>query len=107
MPASPESNGNKAGSSAVAARPARGSSRRQSVRRPVQQTFEFRTRGGRRAGAGRKPKGARAGVSHGRRPELTRRRPVHVTLRLVNGLPSLRQTTLARLLFEAFSVART
>jgi REP element-mobilizing transposase RayT len=46
--------------------------------------------GGRRAGAGAKPKGERAGVSHRQRAELAPWRPVHVTLELTRGLPSLR-----------------
>jgi hypothetical protein len=44
-----------------------------------QRAFAFRTRGGKRAGAGRKPNGPRAGVSHLRRPALSHRFPVHVT----------------------------
>ena len=55
-----------------------------------QQAFEFRTWGGRRARAGRRPNGGRAGVSHLRRPALSHHHPVHVTLRVQSGLPSLR-----------------
>ena len=55
-----------------------------------QQAFEFRTWGGRRARAGRRPNGERAGVSHLRRPALSHHHPVHVTLRVQSGLPSLR-----------------
>src|SRR5688572_31935402 len=55
-----------------------------------QQEFGFVNRGGKRRGAGRKPKGERAGVSHARRPELRERYPVLVTMRLCKGLPSLR-----------------
>jgi len=50
----------------------------------------FRSWGGRRRGAGRKPNGPRAGVSHLSRPNLAARFPVHVTLRLRDGIPSLR-----------------
>ena len=47
--------------------------------------------GGRREGAGRKPKnGVRAGVPHARRAAQTPDVPVHVTFRLVDGLPPLR-----------------
>ncbi|HEU4580393.1 MAG TPA: transposase [Polyangiaceae bacterium] len=55
-----------------------------------QLAFRFRTWGGARKGAGRPPKGAAAGVSHLRRPALSRHHPVHVTLRIVAGVPSLR-----------------
>jgi hypothetical protein len=50
--------------------------------------------GGVRAGAGRPPKGKSAGVSHLRRPSLSPRHPLHVTLRLTSGVPSLRQQAL-------------
>ena len=42
--------------------------------------------GGRRAGAGRKPKGEKAGVSHRERAALAMRFPVHVTVKLRQGL---------------------
>ncbi len=50
------------------------------------------TRGGRRSGAGRKPKGLRAGVPHLVRPYHEAAHPAHVTLRAVAGLPSFRAT---------------
>ena len=52
--------------------------------------FDFTNWGGKRRGAGRKPKGERAGVSHAKRPRLCARHPVLVTMRLRAGLPSLR-----------------
>jgi REP element-mobilizing transposase RayT len=61
------------------------------MRHTRQRTFDFPYAwGGRRHGAGRKPKGARAGVSHKTRPALAARFPAHVTLRVRAGLPSLR-----------------
>lgn len=62
-----------------------------------------RTHGGRRPGAGRKPKGARAGVSHHGRPELTRRAPVHVTLRLLPHVWNLRSQRSLRVVEAALS----
>jgi len=59
-------------------------------RRARQTTFTFRSWGGKRRGAGRKPQGAKAGVPHRPRPALASRFPVHVTLRVRKGLPSLR-----------------
>ena len=56
-----------------------------------QLAFGFRTWGGARKGAGRPPKRNVAGVSHLRRPALSRLHPTHVTLRIVAGLPSLRR----------------
>src|SRR6476620_45410 len=56
-----------------------------------QQLFKFRTWGGRRAGAGRKPKGKTAGVAHAPRPVFARTLPVHVTLRFKKGVWNLRR----------------
>jgi putative transposase len=52
--------------------------------------FQFRTWGGKRKGAGRKPLGAKAGVPHRPRPELSRRMPLHVTLRMAPHVYNLR-----------------
>src|SRR5688500_13311227 len=46
--------------------------------------------GGSRKGAGRKPNGARPLVSRKARPVLNGRNPVHATLRVLPGIPSLR-----------------
>jgi REP element-mobilizing transposase RayT len=46
--------------------------------------------GGRRKGAGPKPRGERPGVSHRARAPLAARFPVEVTMRVKPGLPSLR-----------------
>lgn len=53
--------------------------------------FRFRTRGGARARAGRKPKGAQVGVPHRRRPAHAKCHPLHVTLRVRRGLAALRE----------------
>jgi REP element-mobilizing transposase RayT len=50
----------------------------------------FRTHGGKRRGAGRKPKGKRQGVPHVARPEHDPRHPVHVTIRVVGNVEGLR-----------------
>ena len=50
------------------------------------------TWGGKRPGAGRKPKGKRAGVSHQSRPDVPgpNRGAQHCVVKVVQGLPSLR-----------------
>lgn len=54
--------------------------------------------GGRREGAGRKPaEGRRRRVAHVTRPELGKRTPVHVTMRLLAGRPSLRAQVIRRM----------
>ena len=51
--------------------------------------FKFRTWGGKREGAGRKPKGAKAGVPHVRRG-FVGKAPVHVTVRMLPHVWNLR-----------------
>ncbi|MFH0944051.1 MAG: transposase [Planctomycetota bacterium] len=67
-----------------------------------QMVMGFMRRGGARKGAGRKPTGEKAGVSHKEREVLAARFPVHVTLRLSKGLPRLRNKGAYGVLREAF-----
>ena len=73
--------------------------------RVKQAAFGFMNRGGKRRGAGRKPKGEVALVSHAKRAMHASRLPLHVTLKLEKGLPSLRQTSPYRIVRRALSVA--
>jgi REP element-mobilizing transposase RayT len=57
---------------------------------PEQLTL-FRKRGGKRRGAGRPPKGMRAGSPHKERPVLNARYPVHVVLRVIGAVGNLRR----------------
>lgn len=59
------------------------------------------THGGKRRGAGRKPKGHRAGSPHKKRPTLKKRFPIHVTLRVARAVGSLRK----RLMYRALRAA--
>jgi REP element-mobilizing transposase RayT len=68
--------------------------------------FTFRTWGGARKGAGRPPKGAVAGMSHLRRPALSRHHPVHVTLSVRRGIESLRGSAMFRAVRSALAGAR-
>ena len=52
--------------------------------------LQFSRRGGARKGAGRKPKGARAGVSHHGRESVRVETPVHVTLKMAPHVWNLR-----------------
>jgi REP element-mobilizing transposase RayT len=52
--------------------------------------MSFRTHGGKRPGAGRKPKGKQAGERHAARPAHNPRHPVHVTIRVVGSASGLR-----------------
>lgn len=82
--------------------------RRRSSRRGDERQLglAFRQWGGRRPGAGRPPSGERAGVSHLPRPKLSRHHPVHVTLRVVNGLPGLRRKKYGYAIFQALHSVR-
>ncbi|HTR51893.1 MAG TPA: transposase [Kofleriaceae bacterium] len=59
-------------------------------KRHVQQSMTFRSHGGARPGAGRKPNGSRAGQPHARRPPVRASQPVHVTLRVAPDIRQLR-----------------
>lgn len=60
--------------------------------------------GGKRPGAGRKPRGNKAGVPHLRRPhdKIIARWPLHVVLSVVDGLPSLRTRQCMTAIRKAF-----
>ena len=68
-------------------------------RRQIEMVFQ--THGGKRRGAGRKPKGQRAGAHHGSRPAHDPRHPVHVTIRVVGNVGGLRRRDLYLALREA------
>ncbi|MFO0682170.1 MAG: transposase [Sandaracinus sp.] len=59
-------------------------------RQTTQTSFHFPRHGGARPGAGRKPRGARAGVKHACRGALGGPAPVLVTMKLLAGLANLR-----------------
>jgi REP element-mobilizing transposase RayT len=62
--------------------------------------------GGRRKGAGRRrAPGVRPGVEHETREPVTRHEPVHVTMRLVRGLRSLRSRDTYAIVKQAIEVA--
>jgi REP element-mobilizing transposase RayT len=68
---------------------------------PAQQAFALgtpvarRTHGGRREGAGRKPRRKGTWMAHEARPWHDAHHPVHVTLRVRRGMPRLRRFALA------------
>ena len=72
---------------------------RRTDRRHVQQ--ELFKNGGKRRGAGRKPKGARAGSPHKERPEIGPRQGLHVVLRVVPAVGSLRRRELYKAMRDA------
>ena len=76
--------------------------RRLSTKRSPQQELVFSRRGGARPGSGRKPKGARAGVSHLRRPRLASRFPVLISLRVTDEVWNLRSKRCFRRIRDAF-----
>src|ERR1043165_10251590 len=83
------------------AAPRRGQRKQRSQHCAPEQLPLFKPRGGRRRGAGRKPKGPRAGAAHKTRPELKARHPVHVVLRVVGAVGSLRRRATYKAVREA------
>src|ERR1041385_512312 len=75
------------------------------MERARQLEFEFPRRGGKRRGAGRKPKGARAGVSHKARPHFDKPGAVLVTLRVTNRVWNLRSRRCFRVIEACFVAA--
>src|SRR5438094_4377560 len=59
--------------------------------------------GGKRKNAGRKPAGGRARMAHRARPAHNKANPVHITLRIVHGAPSLRQKAPFRVIKQAMA----
>ena len=74
-----------------------------SRKRHIQQPIRFGDpRGGKRRGAGRKPKvPGRPGAPHKKRPTLKRQYPAHIVLRAVNAIGSLRKRKAYQALREA------
>lgn len=67
---------------------------------------EIRGRGGWRPGAGRKPKGAKAGVPHVRRQDVPEGIPVHVTMRVAKGIWDLQAMAMRQVVFYMLEQAR-
>ncbi|HEU0036067.1 MAG TPA: transposase [Kofleriaceae bacterium] len=67
----------------------------------LQLVIAFKKRGGRRKGAGRPPKGPRSSERHKKRPFHHARYPLHVTIRVADDIPYLRQPKLWKAVREA------
>src|SRR5262245_65831638 len=71
------------------------------ARKHAQQELFPRTRKRKRAKAGRKPKGARAGSRHKRRPEVTPRCALHVVMRVAPAVGNMRRRSLYKAMRDA------
>ena len=67
--------------------------------------MQFRAHGGRRKGAGRK-KNDKSLVNHVKRPRLNGREPINITLRLVDGLPTIRTPQMMYAFARAVELAK-
>ena len=94
--------GEATGESVSATGPAQRKTKRRRVAREAG-ALPFKAKGGARPGAGRKPKGERAGVPHRRRREFSSRCPVHVTVKLLPGMARLRRGPEYQALRAAFA----
>ena len=65
----------------------------------------WRTHGGARPGAGRPPKGDKAGEPHLRRPSHQKKHPLHITIKVAPDVGSLRDRELVQAIREATHVA--
>ncbi|MBL8899813.1 MAG: transposase, partial [Planctomycetes bacterium] len=74
-------------------------------RKVTQLEFDFRQHGGKRKGAGRKPKNAEPGMPHRQRARKKRGQPLLITVRLADGLPSLRRGGALKLVLAALSAS--
>jgi REP element-mobilizing transposase RayT len=81
---------------------ARSSATRERKRHVQQKLFR---RGGKRKGAGRKPKGKRAGSPHAARPEIKPSQALHIVLRVAPAVGNLRRRKTYQALREATIVA--
>jgi len=70
-----------------------------------QTAFKFKTHGGKRPRAGRKPKGEKAGVPHTRRVGFASPKPVHVTVRMLPHVWNLRSRRSWRVIGRALGLA--
>lgn len=76
------------------------------MRRKVQQLeLDFRQHGGKRKGAGRKPKNGEPGMPHKQRAPKKRSESLHITVRLGKNLPSLRRAAELRIVLAALSAS--
>jgi REP element-mobilizing transposase RayT len=76
------------------------------MKRKTQLELPLPQRGGRRRGAGRKPKGRTALVSHAARPAFAKPMPAHVTLRVAPHVWNLRSSRSFKRIGAAFEAAR-
>jgi REP element-mobilizing transposase RayT len=74
--------------------------------RAKQLTLRLPTHGGKRRGAGRKPKGDKPLVSHAARPKFDKPTPVHVTARFAGHVWNLRSRRCFSLIRKSFKNAR-
>lgn len=79
--------------------------RRKSSSRSLQLELDWKTWGGARRGAGRK-KTKRSGVAHRARRKLSGREPIHITSKLVAGLPSMRAGGTGQVVLEKLRTHR-
>jgi putative transposase len=76
------------------------------MKRTRQLPLDFRPHGGPRKGAGRKPAGDKALVSHLARPQFEKPTPAHITLRIDKSVPSLRSSLRFAVVRKCFARSR-
>jgi REP element-mobilizing transposase RayT len=72
----------------------------------VQQQLEFRDKDGRRHRSGR-PRSKASGIPHTRRSEFSAEHPLHVTLKICEGLPSQRKRRAFKAVMRSFAEGKS
>ena len=72
----------------------------------MQLQMRYKTWGGKRKYAGRKPGQSKPGVVHSKRPSTNGRHPLHVTLKVGRQIPNLRTQVPMRALRDAFAAGK-
>jgi REP element-mobilizing transposase RayT len=76
--------------------------KRRKKARAVQRQLAFRDKDGRRHRAGR-PRSKDSGIPHTRREEFSLKHPLHVTLKICEGLPSMRKRRAFKAVMRSFA----
>ena len=71
----------------------------------TQRVFEFRDKDGRRHRTGR-PRSQDSGIPHTRREEFSPDHPLHVTLKICDGLPSMRKRCAFKAVMRSFAAGK-
>jgi len=79
--------------------------KRRTKAKSTQRVIEFRDKDGRRHRSGR-PRSKDSGIPHTRREEFSAQHPLHVTLKICDGLPSMRKRRAFKAVMRSFAAGK-